>query len=168
MNLDREKLRQLSQRSSRCAVDASRGPFCLGYLHTHRLSGIPSVRPNTVSRSCPCRMRRSEFRVRNDRPRPRRKSASSNEVLPDPLLPQIKLRCGSSASSARWRHRRSSTVNWTRLTRRQGAMRLQAHWHHHVTGVRCARGVNEVNCCWSRSDRSRPSRSQWHPGHSNR
>jgi hypothetical protein len=73
------------------------------------------VRPKTTSRSLPWRIRRSEFRVRKERPRPRRKIDSSSEVLPDPLPPQIRLCLGCSCSSACSMQRRSSTVRSLRL-----------------------------------------------------
>ena len=85
--------------------DLSRNPF----------GATDPVRPNTTRRSLPWRIRRSELRVRKERPRPSRKIDSSRDVLPEPLPPQIRLWPGCRCSSACSMQRRSSTVRSMRL-----------------------------------------------------
>ncbi len=102
-------------------------------------AGVSVVRPKTTSWLCPWRMSRSELRVRNERPRPKRKIASSSEVLPDPLPPQMRLRCGCRQSSACSRQRRLSTVSSA-----SPKDVLQPHRHDDVAGMNGARCMNEA------------------------
>ena len=115
------------------------------------LASIPSVRPASreadcgrrrnlpasVNASVPLRIRISVRAVRNERPRPRTKIASSRLVLPEALAPLIRLQRASSSSSARATQRKSS------MTRRRGSSNRPSRDHSRI-GITTYREVLSV------------------------
>ena len=78
------------------------------------------MRPVSKNSCAPRRISRSVRGVRNDRPRPSRKMASSKLVLPDAFGPLIRLQRGANSSSMCSRQRKSRTSKRISCTRGTG------------------------------------------------
>ena len=103
---------------SRASVPTSRRISTPTACWTGSPERLVAIRPNTLASGSPWRIKRSLRRLRKDRPRPNKKAASSNEVLPAPFGPNTKLVPGPSSSSADSMQRKPSTRNSVNATRR--------------------------------------------------
>src|SRR5688572_10685515 len=107
-------------------------------------SGMGPVKPRAWADRTksvdPCAMSASRRRERKDRPRLRKKAASSRLVLPEAFGPTKRFAFGSSSSSTAVRHRNRSARKVPRAIRPG----LEAHRHHDVPRAGGARGAHEA------------------------